>query len=76
VDDHREGSKAAPPAHLGLGFFPWWVYAAASIVAATIYFGAVLPKYRAWHTNDPKRCKDEWRERGREALPASARPSI
>lgn len=56
--------------YLAFGFFPWWVYAVATALAAGFYFKTVLPMYRAWHRTDPGRCRREWQRRGDEVVEA------
>ena len=59
---------AAAGLGLGFGFVAWWWYgvAAAAVVAAVVYILVVLPLYRAWHGQDPDRCRQEWVKRGNE----------
>jgi hypothetical protein len=49
---------------LGLGLFPWWVYAAGAAVIVAVYLTEIHPLYRAWHRTDPDLCRKEWKERG------------
>ena len=59
---------AAVGLRLGFGFFPWWLYAIVAISLLAFYLVEVSPLYRAWHRMDPTRCREEWKQRGDDAI--------